>query len=189
MTVSDRAPPNGLAPGAQADDDGRPGNDAGAGRSSLAELREHAGGLAGELRGSLRRLRLRAGELAVEIEWQPTVPRRSPGPGYPAGGDLPAAEPAPSDVDDERELVLVTSPMVGTFYRAPEPGAAPFVSVGDEVEPGQVVGIVEAMKLMNHIVAEAAGTVAEVRVADAAPVEFGEPLVALSPPPSGQPDR
>jgi acetyl-CoA carboxylase biotin carboxyl carrier protein len=70
---------------------------------------------------------------------------------------------------------------VGTFYHAAEPGADPYVSVGDEVEPGQVVGIVEAMKLMNPIAAEVPGTVVEVLVGNAQPVEFGQPLLALAP--------
>ena len=71
--------------------------------------------------------------------------------------------------------------MVGTFYRAPEPGAAPFVTVGDLVRPGQVVGIVEAMKLMNEVTAERAGRVTEVLVDDGRPVEYDQPLVALDP--------
>ena len=73
----------------------------------------------------------------------------------------------------------VVAPMVGTFYRAAEPGATPFVEVGDLVEPGQVIGIVEAMKLMNHITAEHAGKVAEVLVGNGEPVEFDQPLIAL----------
>ena len=79
------------------------------------------------------------------------------------------------------ERTLVTAPMVGTFYRAPEPGADPFVSVGDEVEPEQVVGIVEAMKLMNPITAETGGRVVEILVDNAEPVEFGRALIALAP--------
>lgn len=73
----------------------------------------------------------------------------------------------------------VLSPMVGTAYRAPEPGARPFVEVGDKVRPGQVVMIVEAMKTMNQIIAETAGAVREIFVEDGQPVEYGEPLLAI----------
>jgi len=159
-----------------------------------AELREFAS----ELHGPVRRIRIRAGEVAVEVEWQPTTvhaPRAVPGhplaalPAAPAtNGTAPAARaaleaPAPGigDSVDEGERTVVTSPMVGTFYHAPEPGADPYVAVGDEVEPGQVVGIVEAMKLMNPIAAEVPGTVVEVLVGNAQTVEFGQPLLALAP--------
>ncbi len=73
----------------------------------------------------------------------------------------------------------VLSPMVGTAYRAPEPGARPFVEVGDRVRAGQVVMIVEAMKTMNQIIAETAGAVREIFVEDGQPVEYGEPLLAI----------
>ncbi len=74
----------------------------------------------------------------------------------------------------------VLSPMVGTCYRSPEPGSKPFVEVGDSVRVGQVVMIVEAMKTMNQIVAERAGTVTAVFVEDGQPVEYGEPLLAIA---------
>lgn len=73
----------------------------------------------------------------------------------------------------------VTSPMVGTAYRSPEPGAAPFVEVGSTVRQGQALLIVEAMKTMNPIVAPHAGTVTAILVQDAQPVEFGEPLIVI----------
>jgi acetyl-CoA carboxylase biotin carboxyl carrier protein len=74
----------------------------------------------------------------------------------------------------------VLAPLVGTYYAAPQPGATPFVEVGDRVEIGQTVAIVEAMKLMNHVVAERSGWVVEVVVADGEPVEFGQPLMRLA---------
>lgn len=74
----------------------------------------------------------------------------------------------------------IVAPIVGTFYRAPEPGAAPFVQVGDLVEAGQVVGIVEAMKLMNQVTADTAGRVAALLAADGEPVQFGQSLVRLT---------
>jgi acetyl-CoA carboxylase biotin carboxyl carrier protein len=73
----------------------------------------------------------------------------------------------------------VPSPMVGTAYLAPEPGAAPYVSVGSSVKEGQTVLIVEAMKTMNHIPATRSGTVKEILVEDGQPVEFGEPLLII----------
>jgi acetyl-CoA carboxylase biotin carboxyl carrier protein len=85
---------------------------------------------------------------------------------------------APADADED--LVVVRAPLVGTFYVAPHPGAAPFVAVGDAVAAGQPLAIIEAMKLMNRIDAEAAGTVREILVADGAPVEFDQPLIRLA---------
>jgi acetyl-CoA carboxylase biotin carboxyl carrier protein len=75
----------------------------------------------------------------------------------------------------------ITSPMVGTFYRSPSPEAEPFVKVGQKIEKGQVVCIVEAMKLMNEIESDQTGTVAEILAQDAQPVEFGQQLFLLEP--------
>jgi acetyl-CoA carboxylase biotin carboxyl carrier protein len=77
---------------------------------------------------------------------------------------------------------IVTSPMIGTYYSAPTPGEAPFVHVGDDVDVGQVVGIVEAMKIMNEIISDRAGVVFEVLVENAQPVEYGSPLIRLGEP-------
>ena len=90
-------------------------------------------------------------------------------------GGAPPAVPKP----DLNPGVIVTSPFVGTFYRAPSFDSRPFVEVGTVVEKGQVLGIVEAMKLMNEIEAEAPGTVAELLVANATPVEYGQPLFRI----------
>lgn len=79
--------------------------------------------------------------------------------------------------------VEIKAPMVGTFYRAPAPDAPPFVEVGDEIEPGQVICIIEAMKLMNEIKAEVKGRVAEILVENASPVEFGQVLFFIEPTP------
>jgi len=86
----------------------------------------------------------------------------------------PAEAPAP-----DPSLHTVTSPIVGTFYAAPNPDAAAFVRVGDRVRKGQVLCIVEAMKLMNEIESDADGVIAEIYPKNAQPVEFGEPLFAL----------
>lgn len=80
---------------------------------------------------------------------------------------------------DKIEGTIITSPLVGTFYAAKAEGQEPFISVGDTVKKGQVIGIVEAMKLMNEIEAEADGTVAEILVENEQLVEFGQPLVRL----------
>ena len=77
--------------------------------------------------------------------------------------------------------MVVRAPMVGTFYRAPEPGAPPFVDLGDHVDPDTVVCIIEVMKLMNSIPAGAYGTVTQILVVDAAAVEAGQPLIVLQP--------
>ncbi|MCX2727011.1 acetyl-CoA carboxylase biotin carboxyl carrier protein [Thermomicrobium sp. 4228-Ro] len=79
------------------------------------------------------------------------------------------------------KLDTIVAPMVGTFYAAPRPGADPFVRVGDHVEPGQAVAIIEAMKVMNEIVAERAGTIVEILVENGQPVEYGQPLMRLRP--------
>jgi acetyl-CoA carboxylase biotin carboxyl carrier protein len=80
----------------------------------------------------------------------------------------------------EPEGHLITAPMIGTYYSAPAPGEAPFVQLGDEIEVGQVIGIVEAMKIMNEIVADYSGVLVEVLVENAQPVEYGSPLMRVS---------
>jgi acetyl-CoA carboxylase biotin carboxyl carrier protein len=90
-----------------------------------------------------------------------------------------AAKPAPAVTDPTSHPGCVKSPMVGTAYRAPEPGAAPFVEVGTRVAQGQTLMIIEAMKTMNHIPAPKAGTVTHIFVENGQPVEFGEPLVII----------
>lgn len=121
-----------------------------------------------------------------------TVPAANPA-APPAAPAAPAAEPAASagtaePSTDEEEGVevpsdahVVKSPIVGTFYRAPSPDADAYVEVGDKVKKGQVLCIVEAMKLMNEIESESAGTVVEIFPENAQPVEFGEPLFAIRP--------
>ncbi|MEZ4364951.1 MAG: acetyl-CoA carboxylase biotin carboxyl carrier protein [Kofleriaceae bacterium] len=94
----------------------------------------------------------------------------------PAAAPTAAAAPAPAPVDDAH---VVTSPFVGTFYRRPNPDAPAYVNVGERVEVGKVLCIVEAMKLMNEIEADLAGTIVEALVEDGAPVEFGQPLFKI----------
>ncbi|MGY6409925.1 MAG: acetyl-CoA carboxylase biotin carboxyl carrier protein [Alkalilacustris sp.] len=93
----------------------------------------------------------------------------------PAGADTPREAPA----DPAQHPGAVTSPMVGTAYLSPEPGAQPFVGVGAQVAEGQTLMIIEAMKTMNHIPAPRAGTVRRILVADGSPVEYGAPLMII----------
>ncbi len=116
-----------------------------------------------------------------------TVAVTAPAPVVAAPAPAPVAAPAaaaaaaaaPAQAEPKVEGQTVTSPMVGTFYRAPNPGAEPFVKVGDHVEVGQTLCIIEAMKLLNEIEAEYSGTVKEICVENAQPVEFGQPLFII----------
>jgi acetyl-CoA carboxylase biotin carboxyl carrier protein len=110
----------------------------------------------------------------------PAPPAAAPAsaPAAPAG---PAAAPAASAaaVDAEVELAVVKSPIVGTFYRSPEPSAASFVEIGSAVRKGQVLCIIEAMKLMNEIDSEYDGEIASIYVENGQPVQYGERLFAI----------
>jgi acetyl-CoA carboxylase biotin carboxyl carrier protein len=87
----------------------------------------------------------------------------------------------PPAVEKATDLHVIKSPIVGTFYWAPSPDAEPFVTVGAHVEPGQVLCIIEAMKLMNEIESDVAGEVAKIFPANGTPVEYGEPLFGIRP--------
>jgi acetyl-CoA carboxylase biotin carboxyl carrier protein len=102
-------------------------------------------------------------------------------PGAPAHTNLPAGHVTPSAAPADASVVLVKAPIVGTFYEAGSPGAAPFVKPGDTVQPGQVLCIIESMKLMNEIEAETAGVVVARLVENGRPVEYGEALFSLRP--------
>jgi acetyl-CoA carboxylase biotin carboxyl carrier protein len=101
-------------------------------------------------------------------------------PAAAASAPPPASAGAPAAAAEE-ELHTVKSPIVGTFYEAPGPGALPFVKPGDQVAAGQVLCIIEAMKLMNEIEADASGEVVKVLVSNGQPVEYGQPLFAIRP--------
>lgn len=98
-----------------------------------------------------------------------------PVPAKPA----PPAETAAPTVEAEEELHLVKSPIVGTFYESPAPGAPPFIKPGDNVQAGQVLCIIEAMKLMNEIESDASGEIVKMLAANGKPVEYGQPLFAI----------
>jgi acetyl-CoA carboxylase biotin carboxyl carrier protein len=108
------------------------------------------------------------------------VAQAVPAPLAHVAAPAPAAAPAAPKAAD-KPGTIVTSPFVGTFYRAPSPDAPPFVEVGTVVKKGQVLCIVEAMKLMNEIEVEIGGKVAEIFVQNATPVEFGEKLFRIDP--------
>jgi acetyl-CoA carboxylase biotin carboxyl carrier protein len=101
--------------------------------------------------------------------------------GQPVAAAPPATASAAPPAAAEEELHTVKSPIVGTFYEAPGPGALPFVKPGDQVAAGQVLCIIEAMKLMNEIEADASGEVVKVLVNNGQPVEYGQPLFAIRP--------
>jgi acetyl-CoA carboxylase biotin carboxyl carrier protein len=139
---------------------------------------QQARDLLSRLEGStVRRLSVQAGNYKVEIELEPAA----------VGTPTADRRVSLSAVDAERATaaadtrVPVVAPLVGTFYRSPQPNTRPFIQEGDVVEPGQTVGIVEAMKIMNQVASEHHGRVAEIAVNDGDWVEFHQPLVYLEP--------
>jgi acetyl-CoA carboxylase biotin carboxyl carrier protein len=131
--------------------------------------------LAAEVPGGLRRVSVRAGEAVVEMEWAAALTEAGNGNGNVNGnGKVNGNGPTGGDTS------AVVSPLVGTFYHAPEPGSPPFVGVGDVVGEDTVVGIIEAMKMMNKVRAGRSGTVAAVLATDGELVEYGQPLVELT---------
>ncbi|HEY1240184.1 MAG TPA: acetyl-CoA carboxylase biotin carboxyl carrier protein [Bryobacteraceae bacterium] len=126
----------------------------------------------------------RAGFVNHEITLgAPAVPSGSSPATVGAGAGVPAASLEPArehrEPPADPNLVLIKSPIVGTFYEAPSPDAAPFVRVGDRVQPGKVLCIIESMKLMNEIEAEMAGVIESQLVRNGQPVEYGEALFAI----------
>lgn len=102
-------------------------------------------------------------------------------PGSAAPTDAPASAAASPDPGSSSALLEIASPMVGTFYRAPSPEADPYVKTGDSVEAGDVLCVIEAMKLMNELECEAPGRIVEVCVGNAEPVDFGQVLFRVEP--------
>ena len=114
----------------------------------------------------------------IQTVYQAATHAPFPGSGLPAQAPAPS-EPAPSAPSEVDESKLIKSPMVGTFYTAPSPDSPPFVQISDAVSEDTVVCIVEAMKVMNEIKAEAKGLIAEVLVENGDNVEYGQPLFRL----------
>ncbi len=100
-------------------------------------------------------------------------------PAAVASAAAPAATPAAAPAETEEDGFEVTAPMVGTFYNASSPGAAPFVQVGDRVNEGDTLCIIEAMKMMNQIEADTSGTVKSIRLQNGEPVEFGQTMIVI----------
>ena len=132
--------------------------------------------------------RLKVGEIEVELRRRnagASSPMRAPPAPIAATAAPVTSQALPAETAASHTLPegahVIRSPMVGTFYRAPEPGAPPFVEPGHEVEPGTIVCIVEVMKLMNSVAAGVHGTVLRVLVGDAAPVQAGQPLIVVQP--------
>jgi len=126
------------------------------------------------------RLRLQKGASRIVVETSPQAAATPAGESRPVGiaaaaPPQPASPPAPP----EEDLHILTSPIVGTFYRSPSPTSEPFVKLGDPVEAGATLCIIEAMKLMNEIQADASGTVAKIFVENGQPVEYGQPLFGI----------
>ena len=146
----------------------------------LIELLEESG---------IAEIEIKEGEEAVRISRMPTagaaaqalrevqVAQQPAAPAAPAPAALPAAESAaPKPKPNEH---VITAPMVGTFYASPSPGAKAFVEIGDEIKIGQVLCIIEAMKMMNQIEADKAGRITSIMAQNGDPVEFGQPLFVI----------
>jgi acetyl-CoA carboxylase biotin carboxyl carrier protein len=137
---------------------------------------------------NLAELEIKEGEEVVRLSRVPkgAVPVAAPAAAAPAVA-APAAAPAPAPAAVEAPAAdalpaghVVNAPMVGTFYAAATPGAAPFVKVGQQVKAGDTLGVIEAMKMFNQIEAEVAGTVQAILVENGQPVEFDEPMFVIA---------
>ncbi len=136
-----------------------------------------------ELEHTGTKVRLRRGFAHSEVAYEPHSVSAPP---PPIARPLPSPELAPQkaptiETDEENGLKFITSPIVGTFYRASSPDAEPFVKVGSMVDDGTILCIVEAMKLMNEIPSDVSGEVIRVYVENSHPVEFGQRLFAIRP--------
>ncbi len=127
------------------------------------------------------RLRREGGNAPNVVADRPVIPMPVIDPVLrpPDGSAPPAPETKKADEAQDQDLHTIVSPIVGTFYRSPSPSADAFVKIGSSVEPETVVCIIEAMKLMNEIQAEAAGEVVKVYVENGQPVEYGQPLFGI----------
>lgn len=118
-------------------------------------------------------------DLAALARLMSASPATLPAAIHPAATAAPPSATPPVPAVEEEKLHIVKSPIVGTFYESPSPGSSAFVTVGDRVEKGQVICIVEAMKLMNEIESDASGEIVKRLVANGQPVEYGQPLFAI----------
>jgi acetyl-CoA carboxylase biotin carboxyl carrier protein len=160
----------------------------------LRVLREEVSSLVKTIPGPVASISLRRGDCSLEVTWShgsvalagagidvgtAAGPVTAVGGAVAAVGSAVLSAAVPQHVPADPAVRDIPAPLVGTFYASPEPGAQPFVRVGDEIEAGATVGIVEAMKLMNPVSAPCAGTVLEVLSEDGHPVEFGQVLIRI----------
>jgi len=117
----------------------------------------------------------------MPAEHQPAAPVQTVQVAAPVPATAPAAAPPPPKAEAASNLISIKSPMIGTFYRSAGPDKAPFVAVGDEVSPGKVICIIEAMKLFNEIECDIKGRIVKVLVDDASPVEYDQALFLVEP--------
>ncbi|RRQ21426.1 acetyl-CoA carboxylase biotin carboxyl carrier protein [Thiohalobacter thiocyanaticus] len=143
----------------------------------LIELLEESGIAEIEIHEGEESVRISRNSSSVQTVVQAAAPMPATAPAAPA--PAPAGEPAAEAAPAIPAGHQVTSPMVGTFYRASSPGATPFVEVGQRVNAGDTLCIIEAMKMLNQIEADKAGTVVAILVENGQPVEFGEPLFVI----------
>ncbi len=115
----------------------------------------------------------------LAVATSPAVPPASPSSPAPAAPTPATTAAAAEEASADADLFIAKSPIVGTYYEAPSPGTPPFVRVGDTVKEGQVLCIIEAMKLMNEIEAEVSGVIAKMFVSNGSPVEYGMPLFGI----------
>jgi acetyl-CoA carboxylase biotin carboxyl carrier protein len=142
--------------------------------AELAAVRTYAVELLAHLHRPPRSLRIQAGMITVDITWADGISARSS-----SGEERPVHTELSGETSNGAAGEYLTSPAVGVFYHAREPGAEPFVSVGSIVKPGRQVGIIEVMKLMIPVEADRAGIIMAVLKANGEPVQYGEPLFAL----------
>jgi acetyl-CoA carboxylase biotin carboxyl carrier protein len=143
----------------------------------LIELLEESGIAEIEIKEGeegVRISRMQTGATAAQL-----LPAQAPAAAAPAYVPSPAAEAASTVVAPKRNEHTVTAPMVGTYYAAPSPTAKPFVELGSEVKEGQVLCIIEAMKMMNQIECDKAGRITAIIAKNGEPVEFGQPLFVI----------
>ena len=147
----------------------------------LIELLEESG---------IAEIEIKEGEEALRISRMPTgtaaahhpLPPMAIPMAAPLAAPIQAAAPRPADIAAAKAKAnehVITAPMVGTFYGAPSPGAKPFIEIGDEIKVGQVLCIIEAMKMMNQIESDKAGRVTSIMARNGDPVEFGQPLFVV----------
>ncbi len=150
----------------------------------LLEVQRQTVELLGQLDRHPRNLRIQVGEVSLELTWPDEPAPAVASASTPVPAAVPA-QPAPPVEKSEPVGEYLTSPGVGVFYHAREPGVEPFVSVGSTVHKGQQIGVIEAMKLMLPVEADRSGRITAVVKGNGEPVEYAEPLFAIDP----EPDR